>query len=338
VYKFDEHNAAFEGFSSFYFQVIGPRLTAQEAVRKTAVRETKWCLALTPLVVLAHVLFALFKVEWGVIGAEYDAIGIVGSSLFTVPLYIAYVIIYSQRRIRVATKYSIIGGFCRFKNWTYFGDKLLTKPSHEIYGLSNFRSLGFVPNYNSATVEGRITGKIHKTYFQFFRATFSRAGETVYEYCPWKYRFRGQFISISFPNNFLGQTVVLPDKGLFNLKKMRGLKRVRLVDPTFEKMFEVYSTDQVEARYLLAPDFMQRLVDLEHAFEGKSIRFGFVENQLLIAIQTKIKLGVGSMFKKLDDPARTQNILDALSAIYDVVDGVSKPQEHILVHPNSTAA
>jgi len=338
VHNFNEHNAAFDGFSPFYFQVIGPRLKAQEVVRKTAVRKTKWYLALTPLVVVVHVLVALFMVEWGAVGAEYEAIGIVGSALFTIPLYIAYVIIYSQRRIRMATKYSIIGGFCRFKNWTYFGDKLLTKPSHEIYGLSNFKRLGFVPNYNSATVEGHITGKIHETYFQFFRGTFSKAGETVYEYCPWKYRFRGQFISISFPNNFLGETIVLPDKGFLNSKKIRGLKRVRLVDPTFEKMFEVYGTDQVEARYLLAPDFMQRLVDLEHAFQGRSIRFGFVDNQLLIAIQTRINLGVGSMFKKLDDPARTQKILDALSAIYDVVDGVSKPQENILVHTNSTAA
>ena len=338
MHKFNEHHAAFDDFSPFYFQVIGPRLRAQEAVRKTAVKKTILYLALTPLVVVVHVLIAIFKVEWGVAGAEYDAIGIVGSSLFTMPLYIAYVIIYSQRKIRTATKNSIVGGFCRFKNWTYFSGKLLTKSSYEPFGLSSFASLGFIPNYNSAAIEARITGKIHESYFQFFRATFSRAKETVYEYCPWKYRFRGQFISISFPKNFLGQTVVLPDKGLFNLKKIRGLKRVRLVDPVFEKMFEVYGTDQVEARYLLTPDFMQRLVDLEHAFKGKSIRFGFVENQLLIAIETSVKLGVGSMFKKLDDPARTQNVLNALSAIYDVVDGVSKPQEHILVHPKSTAA
>jgi len=331
VHKFSEHHAAFDGFSPFYFQVIAPRLRAQEAVRKTAVRKTMLYLALTPLVLVLHVLFALSK-------PESDAIGIVGSALFTIPLYVAYVVNYSQLDVRTSTRYSIIGGFCRFKNWTYLRDKLLTKPFYESYGLSNFRDLGFVPNYNSATIQGHITGKIYEAHFQFFRATFSRAAETVYEYCPWKYWFRGQFISISFPNNFLGQTVVFPDKGLFNLKKMRGLKRVRLADPVFEKMFEVYGTDQVEARYLLAPDFMQRLVDLEHAFNGKSIRFGFVKNQLLIAIETRIRLDVGSMFKNLDKPERTQNVLDALAAIYDVVDGLSKPQERILVNPHSSAA
>jgi len=40
------------------------------------------------------------------------------------------------------------------------------------------------------------------------------------------------------------------------------MKRVGLVDPVFEKIFEAYGTDQVEARYLLTPTFMQRLVRL----------------------------------------------------------------------------
>ncbi|GGX71082.1 hypothetical protein GCM10011309_21550 [Litorimonas cladophorae] len=254
------------------------------------------------------------------------------------PFYVAYCIIYHQRRFDVETKESILGGFCRFRNWTYFHDQRLKKSDLLSYGLTDFVNLGFAPKYNSATIEDHITGKIHGAYFQFFYATFSRADEAVYEFCPWKYWFKGQFISLTFPQKFQGQTVVFPDKGVFNRRKRRGMKRIGFADPVFEKMFEVYGTDQVEARYLLAPDFMQRLVDLEHAFDGKSIRFGFAENQLLIAIETRIRLGVGSMFTSLDKPERTQNVLDALAAIYDVVDGVSKPQARISVTPQSTAA
>ena len=89
-----------------------------------------------------------------------------------------------------------------------------------------------------------------------------------------------------------------------------------------EKIFEAYGTDQVEARYLLTPTFMQRLVDLEKSVDGKNIRFGFIGGQLLIAIETENRYEPGSMFKPLIETARTQKILDEIGAIYDVIDGV----------------
>lgn len=36
---------------------------------------------------------------------------------------------------------------------------------------------------------------------------------------------------------------------------------VRLEDPEFEKIFVVYSSDEVEARYILSTSFMERLVE-----------------------------------------------------------------------------
>ena len=102
------------------------------------------------------------------------------------------------------------------------------------------------------------------------------------------------------------------------------MKCVGLVDPVFEKIFEAFGTDQVEARYLLTPVFMQTLVDLENSINGKNIRFGFDKNQLFIAVETNDQYEAGSMFKPLIDPARTQKILDEIGAVYDVVDIVSR--------------
>ena len=331
MHQFNEHHAALEGFSPFYFQVIGPRLRQEEEARKTAVRGTFWQLRLTPMVMLITYLLCRY-------GTELEPVGVWAMTILMAPFYIAYVIVHSLRSIRNVTRFSIIGGFCRFRGWFYFMDRRLEKSSRHSYGLTKFVKLGFAPKYNSATVEDHITGKLHGLDFRLFHATFSRAAETVHEFCPWKYWFKGQFISISVPHKFQGQTVVVPDKGIFNVTAKRGMKRVRLVDPRFEKMFEVYGTDQVEARYLLPPDFMQRLVDLEHAFCGRSIRFGFIDNQLLIAIETRVRLGVGSMFTPLDNPKRTQDVLDALGAFFQVMDIVAKPQNPISVMPKSTAA
>ena len=47
-----------------------------------------------------------------------------------------------------------------------------------------------------------------------------------------------------------------------------GLRKVGLEDPHFEKIFEVFGDDQVEARAILTPVFMEELVALETAYAG----------------------------------------------------------------------
>ena len=72
---------------------------------------------------------------------------------------------------------------------------------------------------------------------------------------------------------------------------------------------------------------MQKLVDLEHAVNGKDIRFAFNNGYLLIVIDTKNQYSAGSMSKPLTDAGRTQKILDEIGAIYDIIDGVIMPMK-----------
>jgi len=100
--------------------------------------------------------------------------------------------------------------------------------------------------------------------------------------------FRGICILFEMNKNFKGRTVVLQDKGLFNIfNKVAGLQNVKLEDIRFEKYFEVYSDDQIEARYLLTSGFMERMMKLQELYEGESIQFSFNRNTLLLAIPTK---------------------------------------------------
>lgn len=82
--------------------------------------------------------------------------------------------------------------------------------------------------------------------------------------------FDGLLIEIVLPRNLLGMTLIAVDRGLS--EPIRGLflsrqadarlQRVRLEDPQFERTYQVYGTDQVEARALLHPAFMVRFLDL----------------------------------------------------------------------------
>jgi len=62
------------------------------------------------------------------------------------------------------------------------------------------------------------------------------------------------------------------------------LENVQLEDPKFEEIFEVYSTDQIEARYLLTVSFMERLLDLADIFDDVEIQLCFDDNNLLMII------------------------------------------------------
>ena len=85
-----------------------------------------------------------------------------------------------------------------------------------------------------------------------------------------RFIFDGLLIELVLPRNLLGTTVIAVDRGL--PEAMRGLllsrqpdmrlQRVRLEDPQFERTYQVYGSDQVEARALLHPAFMVRFLDL----------------------------------------------------------------------------
>lgn len=323
MHQFDERRPDFEGFSQFYFQVIGPRLRNEEAARKVAVKKSLLIMSLT---LIAAILILTVYFKYG--SPSWDRKVFAGGIAFLVVLSASA---YPFERVIMTTRKSIVGGFCKFKSW-----------SHWRYGsfkddAKKLLELGLVPAYQSASFGYPVAGKSHGVSFSFCRMELSKSDMIKNDPFPWKSTFKGQFIVIDLKHRFKGRTVVFADKGRFNRKIKGNMKPVRLVDPIFEKKYEVYGTDQVEARYLLTPDFIQRLVDLEHAFKGKSLRFGFIDNQLLIAIETRMRLGVGSMFRPLDDPKRMQHILNVMGAIYDVIDGITKPQERILVNPYSTA-
>ncbi len=100
--------------------------------------------------------------------------------------------------------------------------------------------------------------------------------------------FRGIAMEMGMRKPFKGQTIVVKDAGILNkFKSFDGLERVKLEDVVFEKHFEVYSSDQIEARYLLTPAFMERVLKLKKIYKGKKIAISFYANKILLAIDTR---------------------------------------------------
>ena len=68
---------------------------------------------------------------------------------------------------------------------------------------------------------------------------------------------------------------------------VQGLEPVSLEDPDFEKLFDVYSGDQTEARYLLPPDVMQNLKELSVLFGGVPVDCCFTGQHAFISIRVQ---------------------------------------------------
>lgn len=198
--------------------------------------------------------------------------------------------------------------------------------------MMTFRSLDLVPGWDREKFEDRLAGSRNDTPFEFFeahleekRTTTDGKGRTR---TTWVTVFRGQCLVVKFHKKFSGVTKVYRDAGALNffkkLSQMGKGERVKLEDPVFEKAFEVYSTDQVEARYILTPDFMERLLGLERTFQGRQVRCAFANEAMYLVCEGKNLLEPGSMYRSMDDLGRVRDILEDFAAIFLLIDAMSQ--------------
>ena len=197
--------------------------------------------------------------------------------------------------------------------------------------IHTFRSLGLVPGWDRSKYEDRLTGNRNDTPFEFFeahleekRTTTDSKGRTR---TTWVTVFRGQCMVVKFHKQFNGVTKVYRDMGMMNWLGKLGqgkAQKVKLEDPVFEKAFEVYSTDQIEARFILTPDFMERLLGLERTFKGKQVRCAFSGGEMFLCCEGKNLLEAGSMHRKMDDLGRVREMLEDFAAIFLLIDAMSQ--------------
>ena len=168
-----------------------------------------------------------------------------------------------------------------------------------------------------------VSGKIGNTAFEFsdIKLTVEGGDSTTTV-------FQGLFFSIDFNKNFNGRTFVLTDyaerafgligQELQSIISLRG-ELIRLESEEFEEQFVVYSDDQIEARYILSPSFMEKILELKNT-TNNLIEMSFVKNKLYIALSK----GKGSFEPKLHESIvdfnDIQTYYDDLTLVLDLVE------------------
>ncbi len=172
-----------------------------------------------------------------------------------------------------------------------------------------FQSLSFFNTpHDQFHSSDKITGSVDGVSFSISNVHSQMHADAQGSYLT---QFQGFFLMLEFNKAFKGRTYVLPDnaerllgKGGRSLQKAfkrKGTKLIHLDDPEFEKVFTVYSTDEIEARYILSHSMMKRLCELRGRF-GERVRFSFRDNFVCLAIPT----GRNYLLPKTNRPATSQ--------------------------------
>ncbi|WP_299802861.1 DUF3137 domain-containing protein [uncultured Shewanella sp.] len=203
----------------------------------------------------------------------------------------------------------------------YFGQDFIFCKEHQM-SLSALKASKLLPYYESASFDDYVQGTYKDIEIAINELQLTKqvkrdkTTDTVTV-------FKGVMIELSSHKASRGHTVVVKNRGgLVNFlsDSFKGLERVKLEDPIFEKQFDVFSTDQIEARYLLTVTFMERLQELSASF-GNKIQCAFYRNKLLIMLGSKEnRFEMASIFKPATFEYEFSQINKEMKQLFAIVD------------------
>ena len=295
----------FRSFERFYDDEIAPYLAGNEQSRRKAVK--KFATTLGGAVFFA--LIVLFFLPWESVRMEVSLITVaMGGSL-------GYAFV---SKVRSQITDGLLQRVCAFFSYAYRRE--MGRPNY----CRDFDRLKLLPNFNREHWEDEVRGERHGASFTLCEAhlKYRTSGKNKRT----KTVFHGQLLVIDYHKEFLGETVLKRDAGVFNrfMKPGKQFQRVGIASSKFEKIFEAWSTDQVEARDILDPLVLERFEELDRLFGGAKLRAAFSKGKLFLALEVGDKLNMGSMFKPLQGKDRVEKLLKEFDLIFDLIDVLLK--------------
>lgn len=184
---------------------------------------------------------------------------------------------------------------------------------------SVFSHCGLFASPDRYHAEDLIQGRLGKTSFSCSevhaeerRTQATKNGVRHY----WVDIFRGFLFLADFHKDFQGETLVRRNS---IIKIGMGGSRVKMENPEFEKVFDVFSSNQVEARYLITPSMMERMLKLDSIFKG-GITISFRHSTILVAIPDSKNRFEASIWTSLNDMSLVESDFAVLRSLLAIVE------------------
>jgi hypothetical protein len=293
------------GFSQFYQEKISPAAAKIEKMRR------KYLTIFLTLILISIPSFFAALVFSG--SARDEFLFNISGLVFLFSLGVS-ILVWSGFRKKIKS-----GLFADI--FTFFDDFSFS-PKGDIKNWQ-IEKFNILPYFERLKSEDLISGKYKNVNLEFCEILAEKTAHNQNDKSHQQSVFKGAAIIFDFHKNFKGRTLVKKDLGLAGnfYQNFHDLQRVELEDPEFEKMFQVYSTNQIEARYLLTTSFMERIKQLTNFLGGKSVEASFYEgNLLLIFSGSKNLFEAPSLFRKISLIAECKKIIAHMGLIFEIVD------------------
>jgi hypothetical protein len=280
-----------EELKTFYNDTLSNDLQALEQQRKAILQK----IAIVGII-MAIVLFAGL-----IIAAQSGAFPVIIFILFAAIIIFGIIARILSRDYVVKFKSNIIGRIVKFidPNLSYIQNGKIEK---ETFMDSDI----FKTKPNQYEGDDYVRGTIGKTPIEFSEI------DAEYESGSGKDKrtvtvFKGLFFIADFNKHFTCKTVVLPDTAeslfgsfgkMFQAWNLSRDQLIKLEDPEFEKLFVVYGSDQIQARYILSTSLMARITDFKKKTKQK-IFLSFIGSKVYVAISYTKNLFEPKIFSTL---------------------------------------
>lgn len=290
---------------------LGQWLRDQEQVREEAKKKTWNRRFIVLAVLLPLALFALiaFRLEFAPVAWGSVVLGSLGFAWAQIPV----------RKAVKAVKIGINDAIAEALGLEYRHDCEPGMP----FELA--RACKLLPAYDRATFEDHWSGNIGDIPFSVHEAKLEeRRGSGKNR--RWVTVFRGLVMSVGYSRRFHGTTLLVRDdayKHFYGAKKDsitvigKQLDYADMTHPDFEDKFDIYTSDQTEARHLIDPLYVERLIAVESSYRGEGVATIFHEGSLVVTLRT------GNMFESghieaRHDRHRMETTIDQFARIADL--------------------
>lgn len=300
---------ALDDFDGLFDRVIAPALAPYEAERQKVMK------GFWRFVIAGGVLGFAISAAIGIVG-KGDMEAVIGTAVFFAVGAAAFGFM-PVARFQERCKDRALGDLAAALEMTY------DRAGFEAPAYGRFTGLGLVEaRSDSREYEDLFAGERQGASFQLYEARIVRGTgknrRTV---------FAGQLLRIAFPKKFLGTTII--NRDIAKWSKPAGFQKVGLESSEFERIFEVFGTDQVEARFLVHPVFMEKLIALETAMLGRNLRCAFDDGDLLVAVEGGNLFEIIDVFKPLPNREQTKKGIAELQAVLNLIDAILMPPKNV---------
>lgn len=177
--------------------------------------------------------------------------------------------------------------------------------------LATFNKSNLFANPDRYSGEDLFQGIHHKTSFSFSEVHAEKKHENKNS-SSYSNIFKGLFMVADFNKHIKNETYVFTKGG----KWFSKFKRVRLENPDFEDNFKVYSDNAIEARYILTPSLMMKILELERTFNAQ-LFLSFIGSNIYIALENS-----NNYFEPNLDSEITVQMVEGIVAEIDACVGI----------------